>query len=131
MSTDTTLQAPAQHWRRWFVFGMSVLAAGVIGAVLALAVDDGTRKDDVNATRASVPVSSAAADARRVPSIMSLTPAGLAAGVLGTSYALPTAQHNPTLASVLASMTPETRRYTRKIMSLTFGQLAAGAAGSP
>ena len=131
MSLDTTLQAPPHHWRTSLAWGVSVLAAGVIGAVLALAIDDGTRTAGTSATKATVPVSSAATDARRVPSIMSLTPAGLAAGVLGTSYALPTAQHGPTLDSVLASMTPETRRYTRQIISLTFAQLAAGAAGSP
>ncbi len=131
MSLDTTLQAPPHHWRTWLAFGVSVLAAGVIGAVLALAIENGTRNADTGATKANVPVSSAATDARHVPSIMSLTPAGLAAGVLGTSYTLPTEQHGPTLASVLASMSPETRRYTEQITSLTFAQLAAGAAGSP
>ena len=63
------------------------------------------------------------------PSIMSLTPADLAANALGTGYQLPTVHHGPTLASVLASMSPETRRYTKAIMNLTFAQLAAGAAG--
>jgi len=65
------------------------------------------------------------------PSIMSLTPAGLAANALGTGYQLPTVHHGPTLASVLASMSPETRRYTQAVTSLTFAQLKAGAAGSP
>lgn len=64
-------------------------------------------------------------------SIMSLTPAQLAARALGTGYALPTSQSGPTVESVLASMSPETRRYTEAVMGLTFEQLAAGAAGHP
>jgi hypothetical protein len=64
-------------------------------------------------------------------SIMSLTPAQLAANALGTGYALPTKQAGPTVDSVLASMSPETRRYTEAVMDLTFEQLAAGAAGHP
>jgi len=74
---------------------------------------------------------SAAQDAARVRSILSLTPAQLAGGALGTGYALPTAQHGPSVASVLASMDPQTRRYTQAIMALRFNQLAAGAAGQP
>lgn len=74
---------------------------------------------------------SAEADARRVPSIMTLTPARLAGGALGTGYALPTKHHGPTVASVLASMDPRTRQWTKAVMDLTFAQLAAGAAGSP
>src|SRR5262249_12971252 len=66
-----------------------------------------------------------------VSTLMALTPAELAAGAFGTSYALPTAKSGPTLQSVLASMSPETRRYTKRITGLTFAQLAAGAAGSP
>jgi hypothetical protein len=68
-------------------------------------------------------------DARKVPSIMSLTPAELAGGALGTGYALPIAQSGPTTASILASMSPQTREYTKRIMNLTFAQLAAGAGG--
>ena len=64
-------------------------------------------------------------------SIMSLTPAQLAANALGTGYAPPTKQAGPTIESVLASMSPETRRYTEAVMDLTFEQLAAGAAGHP
>ena len=74
---------------------------------------------------------SAAQDASRVPSIMSLTPARLAAHALGIGYALPEPETGPTVESVLASMSPATRRYTRAIMNLTFAQLAAGAAGQP
>ena len=66
-----------------------------------------------------------------MPSILSLTPAELANGALGTSYALMRTSNGPTTASVLASMSPQTRRYTKAVMSLTFAQLAAGAAGSP
>jgi hypothetical protein len=73
----------------------------------------------------------ASQDARKVPSIMSLTPADLEGGALGTGYALPTTQSGPTTASVLASMSPQTREYTKRIMGLTFAQLAAGAAGQP
>ncbi len=71
------------------------------------------------------------ADTTRAPSIMSLTPAGLAANALGTGYALPSAQTGPSVESVLASMSPQTREYTKRIMNLTFAQLAAGAAGQP
>jgi len=71
------------------------------------------------------------AETTRTPSIMSLTPAGLAANALGTGYALPSAQQNPSVESVLASMSPQTREYTKRIMNLTFAQLAAGAAGQP
>jgi hypothetical protein len=60
---------------------------------------------------------------------MSLTPAELAGGALGTGYALPIAQSGPTTASILASMSPQTREYTKRIMNLTFAQLAAGAGG--
>jgi len=74
---------------------------------------------------------SAAQDARKVPSIMSLTPARLAGGALGAGYALPGAQKSPSMESVLASMNPQTREYTKAIMGLTFAQLGAGAAGSP
>jgi hypothetical protein len=62
---------------------------------------------------------------------MSLTPAQLAAGAVGTGYALPSAQSGPTMESVLSSMSSKTRRYTGAVMALTFEQLAAGAAGSP
>jgi hypothetical protein len=72
-----------------------------------------------------------ASASQRVPSIMALTPAGLAAGALGTGYALPSAHRLPTVASVLASMSPQTRRYTKAVMALTFAQLGAGAAGHP
>jgi Nickel responsive protein SCO4226-like len=70
-------------------------------------------------------------DTTRSPSIMTLTPADLAANALGTGYALPTAQKGPSIESVLASMSPQTREYTKRIMNLTFAQLAAGAAGQP
>ncbi len=70
-------------------------------------------------------------DTTPTPSIMSLTPAGLAANALGTGYALPSAQKGPSVESVLASMSPQTREYTKRIMNLTFAQLGAGAAGSP
>ena len=115
------------------IVAVAALAATITYVVFAFAFDG--RRFDGRAERpdqrASAPVSSAAQDARKVPSLMSLTPARLAAGALGTGYALPSTQSGPTVASVLASMSPETRRYTQRIMSLTFAQLAAGAAGSP
>jgi hypothetical protein len=77
------------------------------------------------------PASSAAQDARKVQPVMSLTPAQLAGGALGTGYTLPTRRTGPTVESVLASMSPQTREYTKRIMNLTFAQLAAGAAGQP
>jgi hypothetical protein len=70
-------------------------------------------------------------DTPRDPSIMSLTPAGLAANALGTGYALPSGQKGASVESVLASMSPQTREYTKRIMNLSFAQLAAGAAGQP
>lgn len=115
------------------IVAVAAIAAAVTSGVFALAFDGGasTAAPSVQ-TGASAPVSSAAQDARRVPSsVMSMTPAQLAGSGLGTGYALPSAQSGPTVDSVLASMSPETRRYTQKIMSLTFAQLAAGAAGSP
>jgi hypothetical protein len=111
---------------------VAALAAAVTWALFALAFDDGNTKAASNfQTGAAAPVSSAATDARRVPSIMSLTPARLAAGALGTGYALPTTQGGPTLASVLSSMSPQPRHYTKAVTSLTFAQLAAGAGGQP
>jgi hypothetical protein len=132
MSTHTTIAAPARGWRSRLPLGAAVLVSVAIGAVLATAVQHSTEKPAASRPT-SVPSSSpsAAQDARRVPSIMSLTPARLAAGAVGTSYALTPAPSGPTMESVLASMTPETRRYTEAVMALTFTQLAAGAAGSP
>jgi hypothetical protein len=132
MSAQTTIAAPARGRRRWLALGAAVLAAGAIGATLAIAFESTREKTaSTRPTSVSSPAPSAAADAHRVPSIMSLTPTRLAEGALGTGYALPQAQKGPTLAAVLASMSPETRRYTKAVMSLTFAQLAAGAAGSP
>jgi hypothetical protein len=149
MNIETTAQAPTTQWRMWVVFGVSVIAAGATGAVLALALDNGTRTQTVSAPSAGSPTSAAAPDIRSLPSIMSLTPARLAAaakristkahrpdfsGALIPPARVPKrnrANNAPTLAAVLASMTPETRRYTQKVTSLTFAQLASGAAGSP
>lgn len=132
MSVNTTIGTPARQRRGWFIVGAGVVAAGVVGAVLALTVDGGTQRTGSSAAAiVPVPAHSAAQDAKRVPSIMSLTPERLAAGALGASYALAQVQRGPTLASVLASMNPTTRRYTEKVISLTFAQLATGAAGSP
>jgi hypothetical protein len=107
----------------------AAIAAGAVAAVLVLGNDASTSSAGVRAVVSGLP--SAAADARRVPSIMALTPRRLAAGALGSGYALPTVDRGPTTATVLAAMSPRTRRYTKAIMSLTFRQLAAGAAGHP
>ena len=114
------------------IVAVAALAAAITSVVFAFGFDGGASTAAPSVPiDASVPVSSAAQDARKVPSLMSLTPARLAAGALGSGYALPSTQSGPTLASVLASMSPETRRYTKRIMALTFAQLASGAAGSP
>jgi hypothetical protein len=114
------------------VTAVAVLAAAITWIVVHFGFDSTASTTASSAQPvAATYASSAAIDARKVPSLMSLTPAGLAAGALGLGYALPTAQEGPTLASVLASMSPETRRYTKAVTSLTFAQLAAGAAGQP
>ena len=128
MSVHPTIAAPTRRPATWLVVAGVVVAAGVLAAVLAFALDNGTA---TAASSSQLKVSSAAQDARRVPSIMSLTPARLAAGALGSGYALPAVRSGPTMASVLASMSPETRRWTEAVMALTFRQLAAGAAGHP
>jgi len=124
MTVHTTTASRIQVRRRWLWIGAAALAAVAIGAVLALTVGRG-------GTSGSTPIPSASQGAQSAPSIMSLTPAELAAGALGLGYALPQAQHGPTTASVLASMSPSTRRYTKAITALTFAQLKAGAAGAP
>jgi hypothetical protein len=104
---------------------VAAIAAVVTWAIATFAFDNGSS----TARSSSLPRVAVAARIPRGPSIMSLTPADLAANALGTGYQLPTVHHGPTVASVLASMSPETRRYTKAIMNLTFAQLAAGAAG--
>ena len=108
------------------------VAAAATWILVAVAFDNGSSTAaPIAQANTAGSVSSAARDARRVPSIMSLSPAQLAGGALGTGYALPSTQHGPTTASVLASMSPQTRTYTKAIMGLTFAQLAGGAAGQP
>jgi hypothetical protein len=113
------------------VVAVAVLAAAITWMLVAFAFDTNASTPTSSAQPLASPASSATIDARRVPSLMSLSPARLAGGAFGIGYALPTAREGPTLASVLASMSPETRRYTKAITSLTFAQLAAGAAGQP
>ena len=128
MSVHPTVAVPQTSRRRWLVAAIAaVLLAGAVAAVLALTLGGGSQQ----APSATPSVSPAVLDAGKVPSIFSLTPMGLASGVLGLGYALPTADHGPSVTSVLASMDPQTRRYTKAIMALTFRQLAAGAAGQP
>jgi len=135
MNFSTTIPATVQiGWGRLFglIGVVATLAAVITWMLVVLALDNGTSAATSSVqTDAVAPVSSAQQDARRVPSIMSLTPARLAAGALGTGYALPSARSGPTMESVLSSLSSKTRRYTEAVMALTFGQLAAGAAGSP
>lgn len=122
-----TVQQPTQ--RRWLVAGVvAVVIAAAVAAALAFSFRGGSSQSVPNVTPSSP---SATQDAQKVPSILSMTPAQIAGGALGTGYALPVAQHGPSVASVLASMDPQTRRYTQAIIALTFNQLAAGAAGRP
>ena len=115
------------------VTAVAVLAAAVTWILVAVAFDSGSTSTASTGVQVAGPGSatSAAQDARKVPSIMSLTAADLAAHALGTGYALPSARTGPSVQSVLASMSPQTRAYTKRIMNLTFAQLAAGAAGRP
>jgi hypothetical protein len=153
MSVSPSIPATVEIKRGRFlglVAAVAVLAAVVTWILVAVAFDSGsaTATSSSAQTEAIVnplpppslhftvvagptPGSSAAQDARKVASIISLTPADLAGGALGTGYALPTTQSGPSLAAVLASMSPQTREYTERIMNLTFAQLAAGAAGQP
>jgi hypothetical protein len=132
------------------VAAVAVLAAVVTWIVFAFAFDNGSSTAASGSVQerailnplppaslhgrvvaSPVSATSAAQDAKKVPSIMSLTPAQLAANALGIGYAVPKPETGPTVESVLASMSPETRRYTRAVMNLTFAQLSAGAAGQP
>jgi hypothetical protein len=136
MTTSTAIPAAIQI-RRSRLLGLlaavAILTAAITWALSAFALADSSSSTGQTSvlTGTLISTTSAAQDAARAPSIMALTPSGLAARALGTGYALPTAHHGPTLASVLTSMRPETRRYTRAVMSLTFAQLAAGAASHP
>jgi hypothetical protein len=106
MSVSASIPATV-HIRRSRLAGLiaavAALTAAVTWSVLALAFDGESGGSTSAAPTSEVTVSSAAADARRIPSIMALTPARLAAGALGTGYALPGTQHGPTTASVLAA----------------------------
>src|SRR4029077_411768 len=99
---------------------VAVLAAAIVAAVITLAEAD---RSSVPA-RPAVQASPSPHHGYALDPIMSLTPARLAAGALGTSYALPTASSRATMSSVLASMSPQTRAYTKAVMALTFAQLA-------
>jgi hypothetical protein len=134
MSASTVLTTAIQI-RRSRLLGLIGAVAGLTAVVtwllVSVAFDRSTSTAADAQPKVALEASSAADDARRVPSIMSLTPARLAAGALGTGYALPSEEAGPTVESVLASMSPGTRRSTTAIMNLTFAQLAAGAAGHP
>jgi hypothetical protein len=128
MSVAPTISVSTRPRRTWLV-AVAVAAAAVLAVVLSLWLTGGSSQAKPAAS--AIPASSAAQDARRLPAIMQLTPAQLAAGGYGIGYALPAAGHNPTLAQVLAAMSPQTRRYTEAVMAETFTQLAAGGAGAP
>lgn len=133
MNVSTSIPARVEI-RRGRLLGLlgavAAVAAVVTWSIGAVAFDSGS--SSATSVRASIATaSSAAPETGRVPSIMTLTPARLAGGALGTGYQLPTAHEGPTVASVLASMSPQTRSYTQAVMDLTFAQLAAGAAGHP
>jgi hypothetical protein len=159
MSVSPSIPATVEI-QRGRLFGLvaatAVLAAAVTWILVALAFDSGSSTTTAAATPAvqgymsylgphpatatdTPPVQGymsylgqrVGVDTNRAPSIMSLTPASLAANALGTGYALPSAQKGPSVESVLASMSPQTREYTKRIMNLTFAQLEAGAAGQP
>jgi len=122
MTVHTTAAPLARQPHRWLILGATVLAMVAVAAVLTITIgNSGTTAPPPQASPS--PASSF--------SIMSLTPAQLAANALGTGYALPSVQKGLTVASVLASLSPSTRRHIEAIMSLTFAQLKAGAAGSP
>jgi hypothetical protein len=153
MSVSPSIPATVEIQRGRFiglVAAVAVAAAAVTWIVVAFAFDSGsstTASSSVQARAIGNPLPPASPhfrvaggpdsavtpgyDPQTVPSVMALTPAELAAGALGTGYALPTVQSRPTTASILASMSPETRKYTKAILNLTFTQLAAGAAGQP
>ncbi len=139
MSTYPSIPATVEIKRgRLFglVVGIAALTAAVTWVLSAYAFDSGSS----TTTAATAPAvqgymsylgQRAGVNTNRAPSIMSLTPAGLAANALGTGYSLPSASKGSSVESVLASMSPQTREYTKRIMNLTFAQLAAGAAGQP
>jgi hypothetical protein len=135
MTATTTIPTTIQI-RRSRLLGLLVavalLTAAATWALSSLALGNSSSTTGAS-PQASVPssISRAAQDAQRVPSIMTLTPARLAAGALGTGYALPSVHRGLTISSVLASMSPQTRRYTKAVMALTFTQLAVGAGGHP
>jgi hypothetical protein len=152
MNVLTTTQATVEIRRGRLlalVAGVAVLAAVVTWAVSTYAVGTGARSERsgslsglAGAPQNTFTVPASAIDSYSGPAggqstptsreavIMSITPAGLAAGALG-GYALPSAQPGPTTEQILASMSPETRRWTKMVLSRTFAQLKGGAAGWP
>jgi Protein of unknown function (DUF4242) len=105
------------------IVAAAVLAAAATWAVSALVGGSSHASASTLAPSTATPQHST--------SIMSLTPAELAANALGSGYAGPTASSGPTVESILAAMSPPTRAYTNKVIALTFRQLSTGAAGSP
>jgi len=120
--------------RKWpAAVGAAALATGLTAAVFVFAVGTGSEKN-ASTIPAKPPLTASPALARSGQGsgpIISLTPARLAEGALGTGYALPSLPSGPKRETVLASTSPQTRAYTKAIMWLTFAQLAAGAAGHP
>ena len=81
MSVAPTISVSTRPRRAWLV-AVVVAAAAVLAVVLSLWLTGGSSQAKPAAS--AIPVSSAAQDARRVPAIMQLTPARLAAGGAGT-----------------------------------------------
>jgi hypothetical protein len=128
MNAQMTIPRPARRWP--LAAAAAVLAVCITAAVFAHG--GGTQQTASSLPVATPPVASPTHQGGpAMDTIMALTPARLAAGALGTGYALPSAPSGRTTASVLAAMSPQTRAYTKAIMSLTFAQLAAGAGGHP
>ena len=101
MNIHATVGAPARvRSSKWLWVGAVVTAVAAVGVVLA--VTSGSREQKAGsaaASKAPALVTSAARDARRVRPLMSLTPAQLAGGALGTSYVLSPTRTGPTTAS--------------------------------
>ena len=103
---DAIAAAPAQPRSRWLWLAAGLLAIGAIGAVLASRSDSGPREAEARASRQGRQLRSRPLRRTRAgyPRIVSLTPARLAAGALGSGYAIRRAPTGPAVASVLSAM---------------------------
>jgi hypothetical protein len=129
MTVQTTIAVPMRQRRAWLVASAALVAASI--ATVAVVLATGGQRSGGSTSEPAISAQHGPAGSTAAGSIMSLTPARMAAGALGLGYALPSTQHGLTTASVLAAMSPAARAYTEAVMKLTFAQLAAGGAGSP